>query len=680
MSPAHRRAGIAVWAGLCLVFGLALVLVGFETAMHFNGSAIDGPFQLYNALRRIQAGMRPGVDFQYFHGLGGPYLHYWLYRLLGGGLRGSELARELISAALYPVVLIVFFRAFLGDWRRTLCLTAAALALSFVLNLSGILFALNGMLGLRSTLPTLLPVVLYLAPTRRMRIVAAGVTLGAALFISTEQGLAAVLAYAIVSAIAVMRGGERKAQVVELAATVALAVATLLLCLFAVGGYSGMRGALRYNFAIVPTDQYWYFGSPPNRFVPSWKDGIVMSVLIWPIGAALLLGIAATAMYVRRYWRAPDGAASRRAFGFAMLAVYALLSCTSLLGVFVAVYVQPCWRAIILLGLLELTAVAERSRDVSASPGTQRWLGVPRAVAAVALAVSAWAIVTRTLIPTVFTDALPHVIRDHVFGDARFSVYGIWPETLVEGQRAIDTHRGPHGEPPVLWSTYAGWIEARNGLFHPSFDYIIHALGTENRRAYVETFKAIKPTLVQTVLPTYTQYEPWIENNDWEFYDALLQSYVVSSTTPWSIFWERRPTPAPEPELMGTMTVPAGMEAVALPPIPASSAELPTLVEVEVEYDVQNPLHWLPIVGQSPRYIVGINDAVSRLPVALNPFVHQKRFPLLVRAGQHPTLFFRTLSLLPGASWTPRRLRVFRRPVDPRNEPWLAALTTQLSR
>ena len=97
--------------------------------MHFDGSAIDGPFQLYNGLRRIAAGFTPGVDFQYFHGLGIPYLHYWIFpRSSGLGCAASQLAREMLTAVAYPIVLVVFFRAFAGDTRRALCLAAAAFA------------------------------------------------------------------------------------------------------------------------------------------------------------------------------------------------------------------------------------------------------------------------------------------------------------------------------------------------------------------------------------------------------------------------------------------------------------------------------------------------------------------------------------------------------------------------
>src|SRR4051794_40035276 len=205
--------------------------------MHFAGVAIDGPFQLYNALRRIQAGFRPGVEFQFFHGLGVPYAHYWLYRLFGGGLRGSELARELLATALYPCVYLIFFRAFCGNWPRAFALSAAAMAASYLLHMSAMLFAVSGMLSFRSALPTLLPVVLLFSPTRNRRIVTVGVTLGLAMFISTEQGLAAVLAFVIVSVVAAIGRTNVWPRAIETIVTLGLAIAVLVVALLTVGGF-----------------------------------------------------------------------------------------------------------------------------------------------------------------------------------------------------------------------------------------------------------------------------------------------------------------------------------------------------------------------------------------------------------------------------------------------------------
>ena len=647
--------------------------------MHFSGVAIDGPFQLYNALRRINAGYRPGVDFQFFHGLGVPYVHYWLYTLLGGGLRASELARELLATTLYPTVFVIVFRAFTGSWAKAFALSAAALAASYLLHMSAMLFAISGMLSLRSALPTLVPVLLLVSSTQNRRVISVGLALGLALFVSTEQGLAAVIAFLLVSAIAMLpgRGRPRRDRIIEPAATLSLAIAVLIVALLSVGGAAGLRGALRYNFRLVPMDQYWFFGAPPNVFVPSWTEGFRMLVHAPVIGVTIGLGVLATIWYCARLWKMSSDDIDRRDFALAVLAVYGLVSCASLLGVFTMAYVQPCLRALLIIALLEASRLSS-TLDFRRHFGDV--LGIPPALAIGVTGLCVYTAATINLIPTALTTSLSHIVRDHAIRGQRFSIAGIWPETLREAQRAIDAHRSPDGKPPVLWSTYAGWIEARNGVFHPSFDYIIHALGPENRAAYLARLRAIQPQLVQTVRPTYTPYEGWLENNDWAVYDELLDRYRVYSTTPWSFIWERRTAPAEPIRLLGVVEIPDGAASVQLPRAPVASSDSPILLEVEVEYETRNPLGSLPIIGASPRFLIGIEGAASRTPVSLSPFASRVRFPLVVTPGQAPTLHFQTFSLLPGASWKAHTVRLFVRPIDEGAAVWMANLAASLAK
>ncbi|MGH9889158.1 MAG: hypothetical protein ACREBE_26730, partial [bacterium] len=517
------------------------------------------------------------------HGLGTAYLHYPVYRLFGSNLASSQLGREMIAALAPAFLFVATFRLFVGRWRPAFALAALAIGLTFLLKLSAILFASNGMVGLRATLPTLIPAIAFAVRPARARSALVGVGLGLALFLSTEQGLAICLAYGIVGVITAPRGPDRLAGFVETAATLAIAVATFVIALICVGGVAGMMGALRYNLRLVPMDQYWYFGAPPNTFVPSWGAGVRMVFAVRLIGAALGLAAALTITYLVRLWLAPTEESRRRSFSLAFLASYGLISCASLLGVFTPAYVQPCWRVLIIIGLVELADFAARREP------DREWFGVPRGAAAAVIAGCLLTAIAIPLVPTSLS-SLPHVVRDHVVRRVPFTADSMWTTTLRDGQAELDRHRSADGKPPVLWSTYAGWLEARNGLFHPSFDYIIHALGPDNRTAYVETLRAQRPALVQTVLPTYTQYEAWLENNDWAFYDELLDWYTISGTTPWSIFWERRASRAPQPAAFAAMQVPAGLMSVPLPPIPDSLASPVMLLEVDVEYDVHNPL------------------------------------------------------------------------------------------
>ena len=667
-------------AGTALPIVLAAVIfavplsIAVDSARHFTGVAIDGPFQLYNALRRIQGGFKPGIDFQFFHGIGIPFLHYPLYLLFGGRLEGSELARQLLSTLVYPVVFLVVFRAFTRDWRRTWWLTAVALAASIALHLTGLTNPLNGMLGLRSTMPMLVPAAFYVSRAGFQRTFVTGLCLGLALFLSTEQGIAAILAFCVVSGAALFRPPERARRLVGALNTVLLGIATFLLLVFLVAGH-GTVGVLSYNFRAVPMDQYWYFGAPPNVFISSWARLPGMLLHVWPVGVAVVLIVVAVVVCLTRVARGGDAETVRRSDALALYAVYGLVSCASLLGIFAAAYVQPCWRALIVLALLGLTnagdAVAFRSSENAR-------VVVPVWMPAAALAAVVWLCIATPSALGILASA-PRVIAEHVIRRAPFSVGGIWPETMHDDEAVIASRTSPSGQLPSIWSTYSGWLEARYGVFHPSFDYIIHALGPANRAQYFDRFRATAPQLVQTVLPSYTQYEVWIEQTSWEFYEDLLKRYAVVQRTPWSLFWERQQGEAPPNALIGEPTVDPGTQIAAFGPVPPSPGMPVTLMTVEVEYQTRNPLGRIPLVGSNPRFLIGITGGLPHNPVTLNPYVTKARFPLVAAPGSTPTLAFRTFSLLPGASVEVRHIRVWQVPVGRANQEWLADLVKQQS-
>jgi hypothetical protein len=255
-----------------------------------------------------------------------------------------------------------------------------------------------------------------------------------------------------------------------------------------------------------------------------------------------------------------------------------------------------------------------------------------------------------------------------------FEVAGIWPQTLASDDSLVRAHSGPNAAPPRIWSTYAGWLEARSGIFQPSFDYVIHPLGPENRRVYLEAFRAMRPDLVQTVRPVYTPYELWIENANWDFYHELLRNYTIAGQTPWSFFWQRRADSAAAPQSLGGGTPPPGSAEITLPAVPSDAGSPVTVLEVELEYDAKNPFRRLPVVGPMPRYLVGVEGAKTPMPISLDPWVSTSRFPVFARPGQTPVLHFQSVSLLPGAAITVRSIRVSVVPIDPRNAVWLQEL------
>src|ERR1041384_2997814 len=89
---------LSIWA---FAFLLRWLLDNIAATLHFTvdpfqDSALDGPYQLFNALRRLAAGQTPGVDFQYFHGLGLVYIHYPLFAWFGRDILASEISRDVM--------------------------------------------------------------------------------------------------------------------------------------------------------------------------------------------------------------------------------------------------------------------------------------------------------------------------------------------------------------------------------------------------------------------------------------------------------------------------------------------------------------------------------------------------------------------------------------------------------
>jgi hypothetical protein len=363
----------------------------------------------------------------------------------------------------------------------------------------------------------------------------------------TEQGLAVVLAFLIVNAVAFWRGTERRARVVDVATALGVMAATVVIVMTAIGGISGMKSALYYNLKLVPMDQYWYFGVAPASFIRSWRHLLVLFNGGPRVPETLALGLIVVVFELRRVWREPNGEAGQRNVALAVLALYGLISCASLLGIYVAAYIQPCIRALLLIGALEIDRLIP-PRD--ARLGRPPLLAVPRTLVMVLGATLLVMTMSVTSVITAFITTIPHIIADHIVRGQGMEWRGIWPQTLADGQKIFDAHRGPNREPPKIWSTYAGMLEARNGIFHPSFDYVIHALGPANRASYLEGFKKEQPTLVQTVMPTYSVFESWIEQTSWDLYADLLLNYKIAGATPWSIFWEHLPVPNGAPTIL----------------------------------------------------------------------------------------------------------------------------------
>src|SRR6185436_8451404 len=129
----------------------------------------------------------------------------------------------------------------------------------------------------------------------------------------------------------------------------------------------------------------------------------------------------------------PTGASGRRHAALAMLALYGLLSCASLLGVFVVGYIAPCIRVLLLLGALEADRILQ-ARDL----GPARWPALTsNRILALAGGTAGVAMLHSSTLASVFVRTMPHIVADHIVHGNGIRWAGIWPSTLLRGQHVI---------------------------------------------------------------------------------------------------------------------------------------------------------------------------------------------------------------------------------------------------
>jgi hypothetical protein len=603
--------------------------------MQFVGFPADGPFQTFNPLRRLAAGQHAGVDFQFFHGLGLPYLLYPLFALGGKTIFASEVSRELVSVLFFALTLIAIIAAASRDLAITIVATAGAFAMSWpfqYLAVGGI-----SLLGLRSTAPLLLVVVLLLPWRDVPRFAASAAVIAAAFALSSEQGIAIVVAFgAMQMLLAVKRRTPR--PLAHAAVSIASGLAGYIGFLLIVGGPAGCRNALRYAFRDVPADQFWYFGSPPNRFFSEWFD--VFSDSFWTPWFAISLILTLCVVFV--FWRARDERDQRVLHAVAVLLIYGLLSSAAYFGYIFWGNAIPMLRATF-LAVVVLAAYGCAAYRHRVDPRL-RSVGVAAVYLFVALLVAADAVETIADLQSL---VLPRY-RIFVEHGRRWELSPRWQWDMAISRRLLGSPAA--GVKPRIWCTFAGLVDADYGTFNPSFDYIFHALGDENRRAYINTFRRTKPDYVETLRPSVVGYELWLREAHWDFYSELLHNYEPAAMTTHSLWWKRgRVTPLVEHD-GGAVTIgPEGtLTALVLPHFDTRVG----IAVVTLRYRLTNPWKRVPVVGQLPRHLFLIDGALNRDAVALAPYRTEAQVPIFVRNGQRPSIGVITESLVPNASVT----------------------------
>ncbi|QNO37040.1 hypothetical protein H4J02_11305 [Protaetiibacter sp. SSC-01] len=650
----RRATTVSTWAAAVYLAAIAIsaVVIAVATAANFSGYGVDGPFQLYNPLRRMAEGELPGRDFPFFHGPGVVAIHYPLFSMLGGNIFASEIARWLVSPALFLGSGYLFFWSALRGKRAALI--AIAVATAIVLPFDRMVDPSNSLLGIRTTFPLLAAAAYFWTPRRHRMLgpiridwsrVLVIVALGVAVPMGTEQGAAAIGAYLLVST--VRQAITSRSVVRTLASTAFDTFALLVAVLLATAAFTGGHAmeALRYAFIDVPADQGWVFGAPPNTNL-TWEALRIELLGGWtfrlsPVPVYWLMALLAIAsLVVLRRLRVIG---PRILWPAAFLLVYGLATLASVVGyVNLRDQMAPLARvSAMLLVLLAMLTIMRADRLATLPSGRVMRTGIVRGITGGIVVVMVVLIGASSAHRAQTVLSVP--VRSS-FAAAPASFGAPDADIVGEGWRMALDAFAPHiADDEIVWSTYQGLYQSVRGQLTPAAggeDYIIHAVGAERRDAYTASFVEVDPRYVITLNPNYSIYEEWLWSRFPQFYERVFTHYRIVAVNGTNYLWER----LDEDARATSWTALDLTDGVA--ELPAADDEV-RLFEVEVEYEAGTSIGPL---DRLPRYLVDIEDSGLAYPVAVPPQRASWTFFVPSLPGQGgPQLSASTIGIVPSA-------------------------------
>ena len=323
--------------------------------LYFEGIAWNGSFQMLNPLKRMDVGQTPGKDFYFFHGIGTLLLHRPFYLLLGQNLWASNTAIYIVSFLCFTTSLYFFIKGVGLGKNYAFLLLPVFTSFFYEITPQLIYFKLNTP-GVRSFCPILTTGVLLLFgnllilknKTRYNLLFSglAGFLSSISFFISIEHGLAFSLATLITLLLCSPFLCSSLQKILSLIIFVTVLAITTILLFVMVCGVSWYK-TLVMAFSIIPKEQFWYYGAPPNTVITNiWTFFLTPpTVYVYFIYIGLFLLLIWGVLFLCQRQTATDRLFCSLMFLFI---VYGLLTTTSLFGYFSKEYFLPLVRVLVL--------------------------------------------------------------------------------------------------------------------------------------------------------------------------------------------------------------------------------------------------------------------------------------------------------------------------------------------
>jgi hypothetical protein len=518
-----------IFHSVLLAIGL-LIIVQTISSLNLDYKAYNGAFQTFNPLRRIFLGEVPGRDFNPYLGLGTTYVTAFITYVFGSNFAASKASIYLISVLLHLLVLTTLF--FLTGFSIKKSIIGAAfvfLIISYDVYKLAPFWEIagpgNSNLGMRSALPFITSwIILLLFQQCRNKpqifYCFTGCLIGIQPLWSNDYGIPSSFALSTVIIIDLFKHQANKVNKIILLFTSA-AIAFFIAASLLTGGNA--INWINDNFSGVAADQFWYF--------VWYKNGNKIFALNELFSNPLLYLYIASLLLIIRHILTKNYSVRHLLLFYVGLTVIMAGMLSSIGGTVSTRY----YLASILTSFFTIPLAIHLSFPSFKLTRFSRFKNIRLIPAFLIL-----------YVPVLLINTIP--IYSLAFNRTWVKELGgglpnRWQHSI---QIARNIKQELKNELPIkrILSTYSSGIDVIAGAFNPTgIDYIIHALGTQARSDYVDSFLSSQPKYITTLRENYTTWETWVRRTNWWFYREFVRDYQPVEATFYNIIWQRLDSP-----------------------------------------------------------------------------------------------------------------------------------------
>lgn len=581
---------LIILISVCL---LPALLKLYRHLTFFEDAYFDGVLQLFNTLRRIEAGHVVGRDYFAFHGPGLAYLFYPLYRLFGGELWGAQTSIYLVCFGANLLVLYLLVRHSVPLERQLWVLACLALALYFPLaNLwrSTVYssFPQSSYLGLRGAIWPIVAAIILALRGRPYQHFIAAMAAGVAIWLSVDQAVTGVLVGLPALGIAYLTHLWRptRQQFVQLVG--GLLIGTSLFIILSGIGPSEIRRLIEYHFHSQTSDQFWFWNTSLGGYANQRSVSGYFLFLLRHSWSSVVVAVWSIFMISR--------SSGYRIERFVLLALLVQALVFFILTSLTYQYASEASLIRITLVLLafELSLLIKHQLK--------------------------FLLVGSCCLLAVSADHMPRL--GQVFDEDRLRQLVTVRANRDQADRWLVYNQTIARYPEQSWwSEFEGLPAAERNAFNASgFDNLYHALGHENRLHYKAALLKAQPDIIETT--NYWYLAPYY----WDtFFDYVISNYEPVDSTFWSVIWRRSVAPVAVFRPAGYQWNAAAKQLYLQRP-DSIDTSVPLLWEVQVNYKTIVNKGLASLSGKLDRVMVVGSDAANQKPWALDPSQNRQTF------------------------------------------------------